>query len=125
MGKVPALVGIAGHFKDEKMALDYGKTITVGRSRSADFSLRRCASWKNMTEEEREKDQKALTVSGKHFEVTMHNLASIEVRNLSANGIRVDGKPVEKIIIEDVAEKSHTIEFGIEEKISLQMIEQE
>ncbi len=125
MEKIPALVGIAGHFKDEKMVLDCGKTITVGRSRSADFSLRRCASWKNLTEEEREKDQKALTVSGKHFEVTVHSLASIEIKNLSANGIKVDGKPVERIVIEDAAEKSHTIEFGIEEKISLQMIERE
>ena len=44
MQKIPTLIGTGGHVNGEEMKLDYGKTLVVGRSRAADFSLRRLES---------------------------------------------------------------------------------
>lgn len=123
MQQVPTLIGVAGHVKGEEMKLEYGKTIVVGRSRSADFSLRRMKAVAAMSDEEREKDQELRTVSGRHFEITMYNLNSIEIVNLSPNGTCVDGKFVDKIVIDDVATRPHEIRIGSQEVFSLQMKE--
>jgi pSer/pThr/pTyr-binding forkhead associated (FHA) protein len=120
MQNIPTLVGISGHVEGEEMKLEYGKTIVVGRSRSADFSLRRMASVKAMSDDEREADQDLRTVSGRHCEITMYNLGSIEVVNLSPNGTYVDERLVDKIILDDVAKKSHDIRIGTGEVFRLE-----
>lgn len=121
MQRIPTLVGIAGHFKGETFPLQYGKTLSVGRSRKADFSLKRTEAYRAQSEEEREKDEAAQTVSSKHFQITMFNLRSIEIKNLSPNGTQVDGKPIESLVIEDVNTQSHKIKFGSGEAFSLEM----
>ncbi len=121
MPSIPALVGVQGHVSGEEMRLEYGKTIVVGRSRSADFSLRRMNAVTELSDDEREADHDLRTVSGKHFEITMYNLGSIEIVNLSPNGTYVDGKLVDKIIIGDVAKKSHEIRVGTSELFRLEM----
>jgi hypothetical protein len=121
MQRIPSLVGITGHFKGEIFPLQYGKALSVGRSRKADISLKRTETYRSQTEEEREKDEDAQTVSSKHFQITMFNLRSIEIKNLSPNGTLVDGKPVETLVIEDVATQSHKIKFGTSGAFSLEM----
>jgi hypothetical protein len=124
MQRIPTLSGTSGHFKGESFNLVYGKTITIGRSREADFSLKRTERYRTQSEAEREKDEAAQTVSGKHFQVTLHNLRSIEIKNLSPNGIKVDGKKVETTVIDDLATNSHEISFGVDEVLKLEMGEQ-
>lgn len=119
MQKVPVLVGLAGHVRGVRFPLEYGKTVVVGRSRSADLSLVCLDSYMKMGEEEQAKDRAFRTVSGKHFEVTMYNLKAIELVNLSPNGTYVDGKPVDRLLIDDVAEKEHEIAFGLAERLKL------
>ena len=121
MQNIPTLVGAAGHVRDEEMKLEYGKTIVVGRSRSADFSMRRMKAVTAMTDEEREADPNLRTVSGRHFEITMYNLGSIEIVNLSPNGTYVDSRLVDKIVLDDVAKKSHEIRIGADEAFRLEM----
>ena len=123
MQRVPTLVGISGHFKGQLYPLEYGKPMIVGRSRMVAISLRRTQKYRLLSEAEREKDEAAQTVSGKHVQVTMFNLSSIEIKNLSPNGTRVDGKPVDVTMISDVASKIHRIEFGIDEVLALEMRE--
>ena len=125
MQKIPTLIGTAGHVKGEEMKLDYGKTLVVGRSRAADFSLRRLESVMAMSDEAREADQELRTVSGKHFEITMYNIESIEIVNLSPNGTHVDGALVDKIILNDVAEQEHEIKIGAVELFTLAVKEYE
>jgi pSer/pThr/pTyr-binding forkhead associated (FHA) protein len=125
MQKVPTLVGIAGHVEGAHTPLEYGKTIVVGRSRAADLSLRRIPAIAAMSDEEREADHDLRTVSGKHFEITMYNANSIEVVNLSPNGTYVDGKLVDKMIIEDAAENAHEIRIGKGQVFSLEMASEE
>jgi len=121
MQKIPTLVGIAGHFKDEVFALEYGKTISIGRSREADFSLRRTEKYRAQSPEEREKDAAALTVSAKHFQITMYNLGSIEIKNLRTNGTLVDGKQIDTFIVDDITKHTHEIRFGQDEVLHLEM----
>ncbi|GMV79860.1 MAG: hypothetical protein AMXMBFR7_10440 [Planctomycetota bacterium] len=121
MQRIPTLVGTSGHFTGEVFPLEYGKTIAVGRSRTADFSLRRTQKYRDQKPEDRESDADAKTVSAKHFEITMYNLGSIEIRNLSSNGTFVDGKRIDTLIVDDVAKKSHEIRFGKDEVLKLEM----
>ena len=121
MQKIPTLIGIAGHFEGEVLALEYGKTLCVGRSRGVDLSLRRTRMYRSQNEQERESDASAKTVSSKHFEITMYNVGAIEIKNLSKNGLHVDGQLVDSIILDDVGTKAHEIRFGDKEVLKLEM----
>ena len=120
MTVTPRLVGTSGHVAGEELALEYGKKVVIGRSRSADWSLVRLKSWTSKSETEREADDAFRTVSGKHFEITMFNLGSIELVNLSPNGTLLDGKPVTRTTITDVASAAHEIRFGADEALRLE-----
>ena len=121
MSTKPVLVGVGGHVEGERMELDYGKTVVVGRSRSADFSLRRVPDVAKLSDEERQDDHELRTVSGKHFEITPFREDSIEIVNLSPNGTYVNGKRVDKIVLEDVAEKAYEIKLGAREVLRLEL----
>lgn len=125
MQRVPTLTGVAGHFKGEAYRLEYGKTVTVGRSREADFCLRRSEAYRALGAAEQEGDNAAKTVSGKHFQVTMYNLNSIEIRNLSANGTWVDGQRIDVMMVDDIAQHAHEIRFGEQEILKLEMLAHE
>lgn len=117
----PVLVGTGGHVEGERMELDYGKTVVVGRSRSADFSLRRIPDVAKLSDEERQDDHDLRTVSGKHFEITPFSEDSIEIVNLSPNGTYVDGRRVDKIVLDDCTEKTHEIKLGAKEVLRLEL----
>ena len=55
----------------------------------------------------------------------MFNLGAIEIKNLSGNGTLVDGEPIDTLVIDDVSEKTHHVEFGVNEKFILRMVEHE
>lgn len=121
MQRIPTLIGISGLFEGEIFKLQYGKALTVGRSRNADFCLRRGAKYKALVQQEKKADEAAQTVSAKHFQITMYNLGAIELRNLSPNGTRLDGKAIDTAVINDVASKPHEITFGLKEVLRLEM----
>ena len=60
MQRIPTLVGVSGHFIGEVFPLEYGKPLTVGRSRTADFSLRRTLRYKSQDQAARDKAQSNL-----------------------------------------------------------------
>ena len=123
MQRIQTLIGIGGHMKGQTYPLAYGKRTIIGRSRSADISLRKVPAIAEMNDEERKKDRALLTVSGRHFEITMYHMGSIEIINLSPNGTKVDGKPVDRLIVKDLAERSHEIAFGLDERFRLEIRE--
>ena len=125
MRRIPTLVGVEGHFKGESCPLLYGKTVIVGRSRDVDFSLKRTRVYCDQTPEQRDADEEAQTISGRHFKITVYNLRSIEIKNLSPNGTIVDGKPIESIVLSDVSNNRHEIRMGLREILSLEMREHE
>ncbi|MGH7143368.1 MAG: FHA domain-containing protein [Planctomycetota bacterium] len=123
MVRVPTLVGMNGHVKNELVALEYGKPLTIGRSRRCDVSLRRSEIYRKMKPDQRDNDVALKTVSSQHFKITMFNLGSIEIVNMSENGTMVDGKPVNRVIITDVSNKPHEIRFGAKESFRLELRE--
>jgi hypothetical protein len=125
MRRVPALVGIAGHFQGEIKPLEYGKTFVIGRSREADVSVRRTRRYRAQTPEQRDQDEVAQMISGKHFQLTLNNPQSIELRNLSVNGTRLDGRAIDSVVIDDILERVHAINFGLAEEFRLEMREVE
>jgi hypothetical protein len=125
MKRIPTLIGIAGHVKGEKIPLEYGVKMAVGRSRESTVCLLRMASVKGLSEEARAKDESLRTVSGKHFEITMYNAKSIELVNVSPNGTRLDDKPVQQTIIDDLDQHAHLIKFGKNETFSLELADAE
>lgn len=121
MQRIPTLVGVGGHFVGEVYPLEYGKPMTVGRSRTAHFSLRRTMKYRTQEQKDRESDEAAKTVSARHFQITMFNLRSIEIKNLSPNGTKLDGKVIETAVVSDVSSKHHEIRFGLDEAFRLEM----
>lgn len=125
MRRIPTLVGVSGHFKGETCPLLYGKTLSIGRSREADFSLKRTRAYAAQTPEQRDADEEAQTVSARHFQVTVYNLRSIEIKNLSPNGTLLDGKLIDSAVLNDVATSVHEIRIGLQEVFKLEMREHE
>ena len=123
MHKVPTLVGIGGHFIGHQYPLEYGKPMIVGRSRMVPVSLRRTQKYCALSDANKEKDDAAHTVSARHFQITMFNHGSIEVKNLSPNGTRLDGNAIDTAMVNDVVSKVHKIDFGLDEAFSLEMRE--
>ncbi len=122
MNRVPTLVGIDGAFRGETYPLEHFKTYIVGRSRNADISLRRTQHYRNQSDEQRDADKAAKTVSARHFQITYLNSKSIEIKNLSVNGTRLDGTPIGgAAVIDDIATKSHIVSFGADEKFKLEL----
>ena len=66
-------------------------------------------------------DHDLRTVSGKHFEITPFSEDSIEIVNLSPNGTYVDGKRVDKVVIDDIADETHDIKLGAKEVLRLEL----
>ncbi|HTL51351.1 MAG TPA: FHA domain-containing protein, partial [Planctomycetota bacterium] len=73
--------------------------------------------------DQRDKDVALKTVSSQHFKITMFNLGSIEIVNMSENGTSVDGQVVQRVIITDVSAKPHEIRFGAKEAFRLEVRE--
>lgn len=122
MNRVPTLVGIDGAFRGETYPLDHFKTYIVGRSRNADISLRRTQYYRNQTDQQRDADKAAKTVSARHFQITYFNSKSIEIKNLSVNGTRLDDAPIGgTVVIADIATKSHIVSFGADAKFKLEL----
>ena len=87
MNRVPTLVGIDGAFRGETYPLEHFKTYIVGRSRNADISLRRTQHYRNQSDEQRDADKAAKTVSARHFQITYLNSKSIEIKNPFVNAL--------------------------------------
>ncbi len=122
MTLVPTLIGVGGPFEGEAVPLEPFRPYIVGRSRSADISVRRSEKYRLQSDAERDADTAAKTISARHFQITFYNMRSIEVKNLSVNGTRLDDKPIgDAVIITDIGKRPHVITFGMDGKFKLQM----
>jgi len=108
----PVLVGTRGMVEGESFALEYGKSIIIGRSRSCDLSVRNCRRWIEAEEAGTEPKDGAKTVSRRHLKITFHDANSIELEDLSSNGTFVDGKRIDRLVVTDVKETAHEITLG-------------
>jgi pSer/pThr/pTyr-binding forkhead associated (FHA) protein len=94
------LKGIKGLALSETFYIDYGQMATIGRGRECSISYRTFKKYPR--NDENNKD--LLSVSRKHLRITFYNSNSIELKDLSANGTCINGKPViKRLFITDIA----------------------
>jgi len=106
------LVGVKGFCEAEEFPVEYGRTVTIGRSRDNDISLRNSKKWRELPKEERSGHREFLAISRTHCRIAYQDDKWVEVQDTSANGTFVDGKKVARLVISDIKDKSHEIRLG-------------
>lgn len=118
------LKGVKGVAENETFYINYGQIVTIGRSRTADISLRRCPKYATLKPEE-QKSEHILTISRKHLRIAFYNWQCVELKDLSTNGTFVTtpgGDKYEHInrkVITDIKEKTYEIRLGSLESFHL------
>ena len=114
------LVGVRGVVQGEQFSLEYGKSVVVGRSRECDISLRNCKKWEELEARGELPEDGSKTVSRKHLKITVHDVGRIELEDLSSNGTFVDGKRIDRMVIDDVKDTTHELLLGAGEGFRLE-----
>lgn len=87
-----SLKGLSGFALGELFYIEYGRTATIGRGRACSISYRNFKKYPRKDE----KNKGLLSISRKHLRITFYNAHSIELKDLSANGTYINGKPIIK-----------------------------
>jgi len=119
-GGMLLVVGVDGMVEGEVFRVPAGSQVVVGRSRSCDISLRKCLKYLSLDPEERARNKHFQTVSRQHLQISVERGDHIELENLGANGSTVDGEPLEKLTITDLAERPRELVLGTKEKFRLE-----
>lgn len=110
-----ALKGEGDLAAGQNLKLSLGETIVVGRSRHCDWSLKRAPAYLKTSGADRvalHKRMQYCSVSRKHVRIAFLAKDMVELKNLSANGTYVDGKRVDRIVLEDCTTREHLIRLG-------------
>lgn len=102
--------GIKGIAEGETFYINYGQLVTIGRSRLADVSLRRCPKYQELKSEDL-KSEAILSISRKHLRIGFYNWQTVELKDLSTNGTYITSLPADtaekgKLEIKDGAKPS-------------------
>ena len=93
------LKGIKGIALGEMFHINYGEMATLGRGQECTISYRKFKKYPKNAD----KNKDLLSVSRKHLRITFYNSHSIELKDLSANGTYINGKPIiKRIFITDI-----------------------
>jgi pSer/pThr/pTyr-binding forkhead associated (FHA) protein len=119
-GGMLLVVGVDGMVEGEVFRVPAGSQVVVGRSRSCDISLRKCLKYLSLDPEERAKNKHFQTVSRQHLQISVERADHIEIENLGANGSTIDGQPLEKLVINNLADEPRELVLGTKEKFRLE-----
>jgi len=107
------LRGTGGLFEGETHRVCLGETVVVGRSRHCGFSLKKTKAY--LLAEDREPLRQAREfrrISRRHVRIAYVNPETVEIENLSVNGLKVDGKGVDRIVAVDIRQRPRTVDLG-------------
>ena len=110
-----ALKGEGDLAAGQSVKLNLGETIVVGRSRHCGWSLKRAPAYLKATGKKRHEIQQQLeycSVSRKHLQIAFLAKDMVELTNLSGNGTFVDGKQIDRIVLDDCTTHEHAIRLG-------------
>jgi pSer/pThr/pTyr-binding forkhead associated (FHA) protein len=120
--------GIKGIAEGETFQINYGQLATIGRSRLADISLRRCPKYKELKPEDL-KNEAILSISRKHLRIGFYNWQTVELKDLSTNGTYVALKPADsgekkyeritRKVITNIKQQPYEIRLGTNETFIL------
>jgi len=118
------LRGVKGFLEGEERLLKRGDEIVVGRSRSADLSLRMSTKFlERMDRNDLSRSEAWRTVSRKHARIAFYRPDHIVIEDLSANGTFVDGARVEgRLRLSDLADRPRLIALGAVERLRIEMV---
>lgn len=121
-GVVLVVRGTRGFLGGEEQRVKVGETLVIGRSRRADLSTRRAKKLKARPDWEKVIGTAAfLTVSRRHTRIEHVSPGVIEITDLSSNGTILDGRPIARETVADLAEKTHVLRIGAQERFELSL----
>jgi pSer/pThr/pTyr-binding forkhead associated (FHA) protein len=113
------LKGIQGVSSGEVFHINYGEVVNIGRGRKCEISYRNFKKYPHRLP----KEQDLLAVSRKHLRISFYNSHSVELKDLSANGTYVNGKPIiKRIFITDIASTKTPYEIRLGPKETLLLL---
>lgn len=119
-GVVLVVRGLRGFLAGEEKRVAVGESLVVGRSRRAGLSTRRAKKLKARPDWEKVIGTAAfLTVSRRHTRIDHVAPGVIEITDLSSNGTYLDGRLVARETITDLAERTHVLGIGAQERFEL------
>lgn len=101
----------------ETLRIPLGASVTAGRSRRCSWSLKRTLPYLQDKDGERARIRASLafvSVSRTHCRISFLAPNLVEVENLATNGTLVDGRPIDRLVLEDARLCTHTIQLGPE-----------
>lgn len=121
-GVVLVVRGLRGFLGGEEQRVKVGETLIIGRSRRAGLSTRRARKLKARPDWEKVIGTAAfLTVSRRHACLEHVAPGVVEITDLSSNGTYLDGRPIAKETISDLAQKTHMLGVGSQERFELSL----
>jgi len=121
-GVVLVVRGLRGFLGGEEQRVKVGETLIIGRSRRADLSTRRAKKLKARPDWEKVIGTAAfLTVSRRHTRLTHVAPGVVEITDLSSNGTFLDGRPIARETVSDLAETTHVLGIGSQERFELSL----
>lgn len=111
------LIGISGIFNGERYLIGEGASVIVGRSRSCDVSAARTRVYRRVGGNVLNRDRAFLKMSRRHFQVFFDSGDSVRLRDLSTNGIKVDGERVGEVVFtaDELEKRRVLLTFGNDE----------
>jgi pSer/pThr/pTyr-binding forkhead associated (FHA) protein len=121
-GVVLVVRGLSGFLIGEETRVAVGESLVIGRSRRADLSTRRAKKLKARPDWEKVIGTASfLTVSRRHTRIDHVSPGVIEITDLSSNGTYLDGKAVARETVSDLAERTHLLGVGAQERFELRL----
>lgn len=125
-GEGPTLLvkGVKGFLAGEEREVAVGEVLVVGRSRSADFSVRKARKLVERADAVEVMGTEAfLSVSRKHVRIHYMHPDLIEIQDLSSNGTYLDGRKVDCVAVTDLKQRSHILALGAVERLVIEFPE--
>ena len=121
----PCLVvrGTKGFLSGAVHVLQVGDSMTIGRSRSADLSMRKAErlyerdDWRILMNSE-----PFLSVSRHHVRIHFLHRDLVEIKDMSSNGTILDGRRIDCVAVTDLDEQAHTLRLGARETFQLEIV---
>lgn len=121
-GVVLVVRGLRGFLGGEEQRVKVGETLILGRSRRAGLSTRRAKKLKARPDWEMVIGTAAfLTVSRRHTRIEHVRPGVVEITDLSSNGTYLDGKLIARETLTDLAERTHVLGVGAQERFELSL----
>jgi pSer/pThr/pTyr-binding forkhead associated (FHA) protein len=111
------LRGLDASLDGQDLKISLGESVTCGRSRHCDWSLKRTPLYLKNENGEREALRQTLSwraTSRSHVRITYLSPDLVDVENLSENGTFVDGKRIDRVVLTDCRRAPHQIQLGPE-----------